>query len=165
MSLEEPKAKQPPWRVGLVEDDERYRAHTLRTLQADERIVEALAWESGEACLRDAALGRMDMLLLDISLPGMNGVELAGRLRARFEELPFVMLSSVEQSETIFEALKRGACGYLLKTDLDDIVPMVELVMAGQAVMSPRIALHVVRYFQPRARSNAAHAEIGRAHV
>ena len=143
------------WQIGIVEDDARYRKHLIRTLEADERTERVVAWASAEECLEDSRTGEMTMMLLDVGLPRMSGVALAERLRARHEYLPFVMLTSMED-ESIFEALKRGACGYLLKTELEEIVPMVELVLSGQAAMSPRIALHVIQYFHPKQPSKSA---------
>ena len=90
----------------------------------------------------------MDLLFLDIQLPGMDGVELAERISRRNQATGIVMLSNMNSDKLIFQALRNGAIGYLLKSELRDIADTVRVILAGGATITPTIALRVLSSFR-----------------
>src|SRR5882672_7123345 len=116
------------------------RAHGLRFLGAH---------ASGEEALRKIPEENPDVVLMDINLPGMRGIECVARLKARAPRTQVLMLTTYDESDLIFESLRAGAHGYLLKnTDSAELVQAVEQVHAGGAPMSMYIARKVVNHFQ-----------------
>jgi len=93
-----------------------------------------------------------DVVLLDIGLPGMSGIEGVRKLKARHPELPILMLTVYSDNEHIFEAICAGACGYLLKdTPPTKLLEAISELRGGGAPMSPEIARKVVTMFQKTA--------------
>jgi DNA-binding NarL/FixJ family response regulator len=104
---------------------------------------------SMEEALRDIAKGLPDVVLVDIGLPGMSGIEGARRLREHHPKLLVLMLTVYGDDERIFEAMCAGACGYLLKkTPPARLLESLREVVAGGAPMSPEVARRVVQLFQ-----------------
>jgi DNA-binding NarL/FixJ family response regulator len=92
---------------------------------------------------------QMDVLLLDIQLPGMSGIEGLGPVRERFHDMTVLMLTVFEDEENVFRALCRGAHGYLLKnTEPARLLDYIREADAGGSPMSPEIARKVVRLFR-----------------
>lgn len=115
------------------------------------------AYETGEEALQDVPRRTPNVLLMDINLPGMSGIACVGQLKGRCPKLQILMLTRFEQSDTIFEALRAGASGYLLKnTPPAELLQAIEQVNAGGAPMSMQIARKVIDYFQqiPRPQSD-----------
>ena len=89
------------------------------------------------------------MILSDINLPGLNGIECVRRLKPRLPQTQFVMLTVYEDTDKIFDALASGASGYLLKqTTREELLAAVRDVMAGGSPMTSNIARKVVQSFQ-----------------
>jgi DNA-binding NarL/FixJ family response regulator len=90
-----------------------------------------------------------DVVLMDINLPGMSGIECVSRLKEQLPRLQVLMLTTYEESDLIFDSLRKGASGYLLKNmPPAELVQAVEQVHAGGAPMSMQIARKVVNHFQ-----------------
>jgi len=107
------------------------------------------AFASGEEAVREVPALLPDVVLMDINLPGMNGIKCVAQLKQKLPKTQFLMLTSYEDSELIFESLRVGASGYLMKNqDPDEIVQAVQQVQAGGAPMSMNIARKVVSHFQ-----------------
>jgi DNA-binding NarL/FixJ family response regulator len=141
-----------PIRIAMVEDD----APFARTLQqyfalAPEILCDG-AFSSAEAALEKVPALAPEVLLVDINLPKMNGIEFVGQIVQRCPSIVCLMLTMYEESALIFDALKAGACGYLLKrTPPAEIVAAIEQAKAGGSPMTPQIARHVVSFFQKAA--------------
>jgi len=106
-------------------------------------------YASAEAAVRDLPSQRPDVALVDINLPGMNGIECVSRLKARLPQLQVLMLTRYEQSDMIFDSIRAGASGYLLKhIPADELIRAVEQVHAGGAPMTMQIARKVITHFQ-----------------
>jgi DNA-binding NarL/FixJ family response regulator len=89
------------------------------------------------------------VVLMDINLPGMSGIECVSRLKARLPRLQVLMLTTYEESDLIFDSLRSGASGYLLKNmPPAELIQAVEQVHSGGAPMSMQIARKVVTHFQ-----------------
>lgn len=134
--------------VALVEDDQRFRS-VLETLVSHTQGFElAFAAGSVEEALRTRPGQPPRVVLLDIHLPGLSGIEGVEPIRQRFPEATVLMLTVFEDEDRIFEALCSGAGGYLLKkTPPARLLEYVGEAATGGAPMSPEIAAKVVRLF------------------
>lgn len=107
------------------------------------------AYPDGEEALRGIPAEPPDVVLMDINLPGMNGIQCVAQLKARLPRLQVLMLTTYEDTKLIFDSLRAGASGYLLKNmSPAEVVQAVEQVHAGGAPMSMAIARKVVEHFQ-----------------
>ncbi len=138
-----------PLRVAILEDDPRWRA-SLETLLRESSDLECVgSYASGEDAVKDAARRNPQVMLMDINLPGMSGVECLRQLRGQLPAIQVVMLTVYDDSDRIFHALQMGANGYLLKrASADEILQAIHDVHSGGAPMSAYIARKVVQSFQ-----------------
>jgi DNA-binding NarL/FixJ family response regulator len=135
--------------VAIVEDDGGTRDALQRVLARASGFRCLGACMSGEEALRELPALRPDVILMDINLPGINGVECVRQLKALVPAFHIVMLTVYEESDLIFEALTAGATGYLLKrTPPAELLEAIRDVHAGGAPMSSQIARKVVQSFQ-----------------
>ncbi|MES2571964.1 MAG: response regulator transcription factor [Verrucomicrobiota bacterium] len=136
-------------RVALVEDDSSTRELLVEWFfeAADFQCVGA--YGDVESALEALPRQLPDVILLDVNLPGISGVEGARRLKQLLPQTQIVMLTVYEDSEHVFAALAAGAAGYLLKeTPREEILAAVRDVQAGNSPMSGHIARKVVQFFQ-----------------
>lgn len=136
----------PPTSFLIVDDHPLLRIGIRTTLLA--RYVEARIDEAGDAeeALSKFDSCRPDLVLLDIQLPGINGLDLARRLLARDRDLKILMVAPEADPWTIDEALRAGASGFLSKTNAPDILPgAIETVTAGQVFLCPEATRAVAR--------------------
>jgi DNA-binding NarL/FixJ family response regulator len=138
-----------PYTISLVEDNLPL-AEELQALfdsQPDMRVL--ATYPSAEEALVELPAKTPDILVVDIRLPGMDGVELIATLKPRFKDLPILVLTMYEESDLIFDALKAGASGYLLKRAAgEDLCDAVRQIRSGGSPMSPSIARKVVDSFR-----------------
>ena len=135
--------------VGIVEDHRGLRRHLKTLFDESPGFRCVLAADSAEKALATVPENPPDVLLMDINLPGMSGVECTARLKDRMPELQVVMITVYEDAEVVFSALKAGACGYLLKRSTPaEILEAVCEVHQGGAPMSGEIARMVVGAFR-----------------
>ncbi len=136
-------------RVAIVEDSCGTRESLTELLGRAPTLRCVGAHANGEEALRDIPVEQPDVVLMDINLPGMSGIECVGRLRERLPETQVLMLTTYEETDLIFDSLRNGASGYLLKNmPASELVQAVEQVHAGGAPMSMQIARKVVNHFQ-----------------
>lgn len=137
--------------LGIIEDDPYLREslHDFFSLQYD--IEVKVVCNSVESFLQlPNSQKQIDLLLLDITLPGMNGIAGITYIHEQLPKLNIVMLTGHEDSQRIFNALKAGAISYLTKkTPLPTIREVVVTVHRGGSYMSPEIARKVVSFFNP----------------
>ena len=135
--------------VSIVEDDE-----SLRTIYADwienaEGFRLVSQYEDGKEALNGIPGDEPDVVLSDINLPGMNGVECVRKLKLELPHIQFVMITVYEDSNRIFRALEAGATGYLLKqTPREKLLSSLQEVYNGGSPMSSGIARKVVQCFR-----------------
>ena len=132
----------------LVEDD-------AATRSAIQRVVERAGYEvtahgTAAAALRAFRSQPPELVLLDLGLPDMDGVELVRALRDVHDGVPIIVLSVVTSEARILEALRAGALGYLFKDDLGRLLPALTEALAGGAPMSPSVARLVLEQLRDR---------------
>ena len=139
---------QPPVKVVIVEDAAWMRENLVREINAAPGFCCVNHYRTAEAALRGIPADQPDVVLMDINLPGMNGVECIRRLRATLPEVRCLMLTVYEESEKIFNSLLAGASGYLLKrTSTAELLEAIQQVQGGGAPMSSSITRKVVAHF------------------
>jgi DNA-binding NarL/FixJ family response regulator len=137
--------------VAIVEDEARVRVQLAKLINEAPGFTCQASFSSGEQALREISRQPSDVVLMDINLPKMSGVECAFRLKKLLPQVQIVMLTVYDDSEQIFKALEMGASGYLLKrTPADEILRAVMDVHRGGAPMSSYIARQVVQSFRKR---------------
>lgn len=140
-----------PINVSIVEDNEQLRATLARMLDRANGFACLSQYPSAEAALAALPADRPDVVLMDINLPGMNGVECVRKLKEILPETQIIMLTAYEDTENIFNSLAAGAAGYLLKRSKSaEILEAIRDVRAGGSPMSTHIARKVVQSFQAR---------------
>lgn len=142
-----------PITICIVEDDTELR-ESIAGYIAGTAGYECLgAFQSGEDALRAIPGLQPAVVLMDINLPGMSGIQCVKKLKEKMPGLQTLMLTVYENSDRIFEALAAGACGYLLKsTSPDKLLVAIEDMCNGGSPMSSHIARKVVQAFQPAMR-------------
>lgn len=142
-------------RVAIVEDDEQVRENLASLIGGTKGCECVGTYSSGEQALENLPRRLPDVVLMDINLPGMSGVECARQLKALAPGLHIVMLTVYDDSDRIFQALQMGASGYLLKRSTsEEIVRAIQDVHRGGAPMSSYIARKVVQSFQRQGPSD-----------
>src|SRR5712691_8756921 len=135
--------------VSIVDDEADLREHIADYLTATGGIVCQSAYASAEAALEHLPHDKPDVILMDINLGGMDGIECVRRLKARMPEAQVLMLTVFDDTEKIFRALAAGASGYLLKRmSPKKLLEAIAEVRAGGSPMSASIARKVVESFQ-----------------
>ena len=135
--------------VSIIEDDAEVRAILVQWVNAAPGFRCASDHGSAENALERLPGEKPEIVLVDINLPGLNGVECVGRLKAMLPTTQFVMLTIYEDSDHIFQALASGATGYLLKrTRRKELIAALEQIKSGGSPMDGYIARKVVQAFQ-----------------
>jgi DNA-binding NarL/FixJ family response regulator len=137
-----------PIRVLLVDDQKLMREglRILLELEPDLQVVGEAG--DGHAALAAYAEAQPDVVLMDVRMPGMNGVEATWRLRERWPEVRVIILTTFDDEEYVFEGLRAGALGYLLKdVSGEDLADAVRKVAAGGALIEPSVARKVLAEF------------------
>ncbi len=150
-----------PIRICMVEDDAGLR-ESIAGFITDSAGFECLgAFSSGEEGLKRIPALEPSVVLMDINLPGMNGIQCVRRLKEKMSAVQILMLTVYDSSDQIFEALAAGASGYLLKsTPPEKLLEAIEDMQKGGSPMSSHIARKVVQAFQPSARATPLTAHL-----
>ncbi len=137
-------------KIAIIEDDIELKELLQRYLNMQPEFECETAVESVEEFLEENE-SVPDVILSDIGLPGMSGIEGLKILKKRFPGTEVVMLSVHDDSDSVFNSLCNGASGYLLKnTPIDQIKESINILSAGGSPMSPNIARRVIDYFKPK---------------
>jgi len=142
----------PPIRTAIIEDDAPFAKMFQDYFNRRGSGIECVAvYPDGAAALEEIPANPPEVALVDINMPGMTGIEFITRIRVVCPSLICVVLTTFDDDSSVFDALKAGACGYLLKrSSPDEIVSAIEQAVAGGAPMSPHIARQVVGFFHAR---------------
>ena len=136
-------------RVAIVEDDRSVRENLTVLIDAAPGFACVASCASAEEALKQLPSAPPDVVLMDIHLPGRSGIECVARLKPVLPRTQIIMLTVEEDSERVFESLKAGATGYLVKhVSPDEILAAVAEVHRGGAPMSSHIARMVVSTFR-----------------
>ncbi|HKK26190.1 MAG TPA: response regulator transcription factor [Gracilimonas sp.] len=139
--------------IGIVEDNKKIRDLIQRYLDMQKDMECPVAVDSVEEMLDYLEEhAHPDVMLMDIQLPGMSGIKGMEVIKGKYPEIEIIMLTVYHDSHKIFDSLKAGASGYLLKhTSLPEIKESIENLMKGGAPMSPQIARKVISHFNEEA--------------
>jgi DNA-binding NarL/FixJ family response regulator len=143
--------------VSIVDDESQLRQSIVTFVNGSPGFRCVSAYGSAEAALRGLSADRPDVVLMDIHMAGMSGIECAERLKSLLPQIQIVMLTVYEDTEQIFQALSAGASGYLLKRlSPAKLLQAIREVHAGGSPMSSSIARKVVASFQKAGRGEKA---------
>jgi RNA polymerase sigma factor (sigma-70 family) len=145
-----------PITVSIVEDSDKLRETLTRVLNRADGFRCLSEYANAEDALKNLPQARPDVVLMDINLPGMNGVECVRQLKKIAPEIQVMMLTVYEDTENIFDALAAGASGYMLKRIAGrELLEAIQEVQRGGSPMTTHIARKVVQSFQRTAAAAA----------
>ena len=137
-----------PIHVLIADDHSLYRegARKMLSVASDIEIIGEAT--SGEEAIGQALALQPDVILMDLKMPGINGIEATRRILYASPRIGVLVLTMFETDETVFAAMRAGARGYLLKdADQEEVVRAVKAVNRGEAIFSPAIAERLIHYF------------------
>ncbi len=135
-------------RVAIVEDDKGLREQLALVLKTAADVECVAAYGSAEEALKCIEAAHPDVVLMDINLPRMSGIECVAKLKEIMPSLQIIILTVYEDSERIFHALRNGASGYLVKSSPPEkLLEAITDVTQGGSPMSTHIARKVVQHF------------------
>jgi len=148
-----------PVTIALVEDDPTLRESLAEIIESEPRWKLAGSFADAESALASLAAEPAHLVLMDIQLPGMSGIECVAELKEASPDTLVMMVTVYDNNDRIFDALAAGASGYLLKRDIPNkLLEALDDLLAGGSPMSSAIARKVVQHFQ---RDSAQrHAEL-----
>ncbi|WP_164014134.1 response regulator [Pyxidicoccus trucidator] len=147
----QPPAAPPttPIRVFVVEDQTKILKNQLRLFEGHQDIDIVGTALSGEAALDEVPKLMPDVLLLDLGLPRMSGIDVTREVKARFPQIEILIFTIFDEEDKVLEAVKAGASGYLLKgAPVDKIIEAIKEVRAGGTVIQPNLARRLLRHFR-----------------
>jgi len=144
-------------KVAIVDDDEGIRSSLVSLIRRAANLKLVGDFPSAEAAIKEIPARAPDVVLMDINLPGMNGVECVRQLKTLLPQVQFMMLTVYEDSDSLFNSFKAGASGYLLKrTASARLIEAIRDVHQGGSPMTPQLARRVVQFLsQPRDEGQA----------
>ncbi|WP_199728813.1 response regulator transcription factor [Corallococcus sp. CA053C] len=144
-----PTAAPLPIRVFVVEDQTKILKNQLRLFEGHPDIDIVGTALSGEAALDEVPRVMPDVLLLDLGLPRMSGIDVTREVKARYPKMEILIFTIFDEEDKVLEAVKAGASGYLLKgATVDKIVEAIKEVRAGGTVIQPNLARRLLRHFR-----------------
>lgn len=145
----------PPIKICIVEDLKEVREGMVSLLTLDERFEVLASFTDAEKATEELEAWQPDIVIMDINLPGMNGIECIRKVKTQCPQTQFIMFTIYEDDEKVFEALTAGASGYLLKkTPLGKICESLVELQSGGSPMSTQIARKVINRLRIDERSN-----------
>ncbi|MCF0133522.1 MAG: response regulator transcription factor [Blautia sp.] len=140
----------------LVADDQELIRQSLQiVLNSKENLEVTGVAANGQEVIREVRENKPDVILMDIRMPKMDGVQCTKIIKENYPEIKIIILTTFDDDEYVYNALKFGASGYLLKgVSMDELVDSIATVYSGRAMINPDIATKVVRLFSQMARSD-----------
>jgi DNA-binding NarL/FixJ family response regulator len=152
-----------PIKIVFVEDHEQFRGKLMELANDAPGFELVGTFKDGPAAIKGIPALKPDVVVMDIQLPGADGVECVRVLKALMPEVNFLMLTAYEDSDRLFESLKAGAGGYLLKrTSSVKLLEAIRELNTGGSPMTPHIARRVVQFFMratPTAKTSGVELE------
>ena len=147
--------------VGVVEDNPGLRRSPTRLISHAPAMRCIGSWPEGQSALCEMPALKPDVVLMDINMPGMSGIECTEQLKQLCPNTQVIMVTVYEDADSVFRALQAGACGYLLKrASSAEILDAISEVRGGGAPMTSEIARKVVHAFQKPAAPAGATVEL-----
>lgn len=141
--------------VGIIEDEEYIRESLTLLINGSDGFTCEHTYETAEEAIDKIPLLNLDVVLIDIQLPGMNGINCITELKSKCDSTQFLMCTSYEDSNLIFNALKAGASGYIVKsTKPSKLIEAISEIYHGGSPMSSQIARKVVNSFHTNSTEN-----------
>ncbi|WP_235297479.1 response regulator [Portibacter marinus] len=139
-------------KIAMVEDDPHIRALVSQYLNQQDHLQCLILASSVEEFFETVSpKAQIDVLIQDISLPGISGLEAIHKIKNKFPNTEILMFTIHDDASRVFKALSAGASGYLLKnTKLEQIKKAIIDINNGKAAMSPSVAKKVINYFRPK---------------
>jgi len=146
-----------PTRVLVVDDQELFRRGLTMVIGALDGIELVGEADNGKDAVDVAVRTDPDVVLLDVRMPARSGIETCAELKAVMPSVRIVMLTASDEETDLYDAIKSGASGYLLKdASIDEVAKAVRLVAEGQSLISPAMAVKLLDEFKQLASSGAA---------
>ncbi len=144
--------------LAIIEDDERIRSWITEGVENDPEFSCPFCAGSAEQFLKKYSFRhKIDAILLDINLPGTSGLDFIESLKELLPGTEIIMYTVYDDSQKIFEAIRSGAKGYLLKTaSIEDLKESVRQVIRGEAALNPSVARKILNYFHPNHSSDTS---------
>lgn len=141
--------------IAIIEDDHTIRDYLAEQVQLYINVEELRLFKNGEDALAALTTEPANIVLFDVQLPGMNGIECMRRLKIIHPQMLCMVLTVYDKPDTVFEALKAGAVSYLLKsTSSEKILEAIEEVYNGGSPISSQIARKVIEAFAVKEKTN-----------
>jgi DNA-binding NarL/FixJ family response regulator len=135
-------------RIAIVEDDQELLKGISKTLSLSEEVEVSATYSNAEDFMNDAGTLNPEITIMDIGLPKLSGIECMKQLKSLFPKMQFLMWTTFEDDEKIFDALKAGASGYILKTaTAQQLIQAISELHKGGSPMSSSIARKVIASF------------------
>ena len=135
-------------KIAIVEDLEEVTEGLVAFIQQDNMLQHIASYRTAEAAVFDLPILNPDIVIMDINLPGINGIECVRKVKAVAPAIQFMMFTVYENNDDVFEALKAGASGYLLKKTAPlQIIESIKDLYNGGSPMSASIARKLVQFF------------------
>jgi DNA-binding NarL/FixJ family response regulator len=135
-------------RVLIIEDDSEIQKSFTLIVNSSQRFVAVNSYSTCEEAIKNLAYDRPEIVLMDIELPGMNGISGTRIIKDKLPHAEIIMVTVYEDSELVFEALKAGASGYITKSaNYVELLSALEEIIKGGAPMSSRVARMVIANF------------------
>ncbi len=142
--------------VAVVDDDQLVRSGVKMILETAPDIAVIGEAADGEEAIRLVSKSRPDVVLMDVRMPGTDGIEATRRLAATAPECRIAILTTFEHDEYVFDALRAGASGFLLKRiPPDELIAAVRTLASGDALLSPSVTRRLIEVFARRATAQA----------
>ena len=136
-------------RVFIVDDHQMFRDGLRMLVDSADDMVFVGEAESGADVLTTIANTQPTLIVMDIQMPGENGIDVTRRIKQHYPDTTVLMLTMFEDDQSVFAAMRAGAAGYVLKgIKHQDMLQTMRVVAAGGAVFSPRIARHMMHWFE-----------------
>jgi DNA-binding NarL/FixJ family response regulator len=147
--------------IGIVEDDREVRENWAKVLNAHPRLKCIAACESAEEALKLFPECRPEVVLMDINLPGMSGIQCTALLKERLPRTQVLIVTIYSNNKSVFEALQAGASGYILKNNSSgEVIRSIIEVVEGGAPMTGQIARRVIEAFRKPAPKELKEAQL-----
>jgi DNA-binding NarL/FixJ family response regulator len=137
-----------PLRVLLADDHPMFREGLAAVLSTDPNFDVVAEVSTGDAAVDLASRDQPDVIVMDINMPGLNGIDATRRIVTESPHIGVLVLTMFDEDENVFQAMRAGARGYLLKgANREDILRAVRAVGTGNAIFGPALARRLIGYF------------------